>query len=260
MRRIWIFIGLLVVLAAIIAGYEFIANFSYTRHITLPASLLASSSTDVNGSSTDNVNDDVGSSSASDSSSASSTAEGGVWSSIDPSLMSPTASSTVDISSWLTYSDGSDDYSIRYPSNISVNMDDSGGLVLAFPKDQYFHWPLLDDAKVTITVGTSCPSVVSGATSPAPTTISLNGYTFTRTEGGDIGAGNIYRELAYDMEKKGRCYHIDLLDHGTDGAGFYVEDQSLISSYDAAHSVDLSAVLGIFNDMIGTFRLTGSML
>ncbi len=192
---------------------------------------------------------------------ASSTIAGGIFGLNDPSLSSP-ASSTIDTSSWLTYSNASSNYSIRYPANLSVNTDASGDLVLAFPKDQYFHWPLLDSATVTITATSSCQTV-EGSTfpgSPAPVSFQLNGYPFTRIEGGDAAAGNIYRELAYDVHSKSLCYHIDILDHGANGAGLYVADQSLISSYDAAHTIDLTAVLGVFNAMVNTFRFSQSVL
>ena len=67
----------------------------------------------------------------------------------------------------------------------------------------------------------------------------LNGYSFTRIEGGDVAAGNIYRELAYDTQANGVCFHIDILDHGANGAGLYVGDQSLIAKYDATHDAVL---------------------
>jgi hypothetical protein len=178
---------------------------------------------------------------------------------LDQTLMSP-SSSTADTSSWRVYSDKAARYSIRYPANLSVNADVAGALVLAFPKDLYFHWPLLDDAKVTISAGSSCPAVPSNRPNSEPVALTVNGYAFSRIEGGDVGAGNIYRELAYDTEAKGVCYHIDLLDHGTNGAGFYVGDQSLITSYDSAHTDDLSSVIDIFNGIVNTFRLTENML
>jgi hypothetical protein len=247
-RRVIIFIVLIIILAVLIGGYEFIANLSYTRHITLPANMLASSSADSNADSNSGADNGF---------IASSTL--GTFGLADPTLMSP-ASSTADTSLWQTYSNAAEGYSTRYPSNLSVNKDDAGNLVLAFPKDQYFHWPLLDDAKITITASSSCPTVINDRPDSQPTTLDLNGYTFTRTEGGDVGAGNIYRELAYDMRAGGICYHIDFLDHGSNGAGLYVGDQSLIASYDAIHTNDLTSVVDVFNAIVNTFRLTKSML
>jgi hypothetical protein len=243
-RRVVIFIVIIVILAVIIAGYEFIANLSYTRHITLPANMLASSSVDSNSGADNGI---IASTSL------------GTFGLNDPTLMSP-ASSTADASSWQTYSNAANGYSMRYPSNLSVNADSSGNPVLSFPKDQYFHWPLLDDAKITIVASSSCPTVINDRPDSQPTTLTLNGYSFTRTEGGDVGAGNIYRELAYDTQAGGACYHIDFLDHGANGAGLYVGDQSLIASYDAIHTTDLAVVVGVFNAMVNTFRLTKSVL
>jgi len=242
------FIVIVIILAILIAGYEFIANLSYTRHITLPANMLASSSNDSNADSNSGADNGF---------IASSTL--GTFGLTDPTLMSP-ASSTADTSSWRTYSNATEGYSIRYPANFSINTDVSGDLVLAFPKDQYFHWPLLDDAKITITASSSCPTIINDRPDSQPTSLVLNGYSFTRTEGGDVGAGNIYRELAYDTQAGGICYHIDFLDHGANGAGLYVGDQSLIAAYDATHTVDLTAAVNVFNATINTFRLTKSML
>ncbi len=234
-RRIAIFLIVIVVLA--IAGYEFAANFSYTRHVTLPPNMLAGSSTDAYASA-----------------SASSTAPADILSTASP------ASSTIDTSSWRTYSDPQSRYSIRYPGNVSVNVNANGNLVLAFPKDQYFHWPLLDDAVVTVTASSSCPKVQGPPGVTAPTTLSVNGYEFTRIEGGDVAASNIYRELAYDTQGKNLCYHIDFLDHGANGATLYVGDQSLAAGYDATHAIDLSAVIGMFNAMVNTFRIGPNMI
>jgi len=249
-RRVFIFIVLIIILAVIIAGYEFIANLSYTRHITLPANMLASSSADSNADSNSGTDNGIIASTTS-----------GTFGLSDPTLMSP-ASSTVDASSysWRAYSNATAGYSFRYPTNLSVNADALGDLVLAFPKDQYFHWPLLDDAKITIVASSSCPTVINDRPDSQPTTLTLNGYSFTRTEGGDVGAGNIYHELAYDTQAGSICYHIDFLDHGSNGAGLYVGDQSLIASYDAVHTTDLTAVVTVFNAIVNTFRLMKSVL
>ncbi len=237
---------LIIALVFIILGagaYMLISNISYTRHITLPPNMLAGSSTDA----------DAAAALAASSTSA------GIFGLTDPSLASP-ASSTADVSSWKAYSNAASEYSLKFPADLSVNADTSGNLVLAFPKDHYFHWPLLDDAKVTITASSSCSSVISDVPGRQPEALVLNGYHFVRTEGGDVGAGNIYHELAYDTVSNGICYHIDLLDHGANGAGLYVGDQSLIASYDAVHKADLTAVLGIFNAMVNTFRLAGNVI
>jgi hypothetical protein len=249
-RAIIFIIALVILIVVLISGYEFIANLSYTRRITLPANMLASSSTDSNSNADNGI--------------IASTTLAGTFGLSDPTLMSP-ASSTVDTSSWRTYSNPASanmatGYSLRYPTNLSVNADSSGNLTLAFPKDQYFHWPLLDDAKITVIASSSCPTVIDDRPNSQPTSLVLNGYSFTRIEGGDVGAGNIYHELAYDTQAGGICYHIDFLDHGANGAGLYVGDQSLIADYDAVHTTDLTTVAAVFNAMVNTFRLTKSVL
>ena len=164
------------------------------------------------------------------------------------------ASSTVDTSSWQIYTDSQGRYSIEYPSNLEVSVT-SGVPTFAFPKASYFSWPLLDDAKVTIASELTCPPIVNGATSQGPVQLSLNGYDFARTVGTDVGAGQRYLEIAYDTQGNGVCYHIDFLDHGTDGAAFYVDDASLVSTYDAEHDADLSSAISAMNGMVGTFHI-----
>jgi hypothetical protein len=164
------------------------------------------------------------------------------------------ASTTVSTASWMTFTDKADGYSFEHPADLSQNVL-NGNDVFSFPKNTYFHWPLLDDAKVGVTVGPSCPKITAPAPGQAPVQFALNGYQFTRTIGSDVGAGQLYTEVAYDTQANGNCYHIDFLDHATDGAGFYVDDASLIAKYDAQHVADLSSVISIFNGIVGSFHI-----
>jgi hypothetical protein len=221
-----------------VAGYNFISNFTYTRHITLPPQLLASSSTDATSS-----GDGLILNTPAD-----------VFGQTDPSALNP-ASSTIDTTSWHMYVNNSLGFTIQYPKGMLVNPDIPDSFVMVVPKDQYFHWPLLDDVKITVSASSTCPQIASGAIFPEATTTVANGYTFTRSEGSDVGAGNIYREMAFDVTKDNICYHIDMLDHGTNGAGFYVSDQDLITRYNNQHQSDLNAVVAIFITMVDSFRL-----
>ena len=166
------------------------------------------------------------------------------------------ATSTLDTSSWQTYSDKSAGFSLAYPSDL-MSSSDSGSLTLIFPKNSYFHWPLLDDVKITVSAASACPKIESAGFpgSAAPVDFFLNGYSFRRTIGNDVAAGNRYQEIAYDATIGSICYHIDFLDHGANGAGLYVDDASLIKKYDAAHDADLRSAISIFNAMIGSFRV-----
>jgi hypothetical protein len=165
------------------------------------------------------------------------------------------ATSSVDTSQWPAYTDTSAGFTIQYPKDMVINGDTLGSIVLAAPSADYFHWPLLDDVKITITASSSCPAILPVPFPATSSPIAANGYTFTRTEGGDVAAGNIYRELAYDTVVHGVCYHLDLLDHGSNGAGLYVSDQSLISRYDDQHQADLTNMLGVFIGIVNSFRL-----
>jgi len=158
------------------------------------------------------------------------------------------------MASWVTYTDAAGGYSLSRPAGMTQNVID-GNQTFLFPKNSYFHWPLLDDARITVTVGPSCPAITAGDTGNGPASFSLNGYAFTRTVGTDVGAGQRYLEVAYDTKANGVCYHVDFLDHGTNGAGFYVDDAALIKRYDAQHAVDQTAVLSALNGIVGSFRL-----
>jgi len=164
------------------------------------------------------------------------------------------ASTTVSTASWTAFTDKADGYSFKHPADLSQNVL-NGGAVFSFPKNSYFHWPLLDDAKVTVTVSPACPKITDAAVDQSPVSFAMNGYQFTRTIGSDVGAGQLYTEVAYDTHANGNCYHIDFLDHATDGAGFYVDDASLIAKYDAQHVSDLTSAISIFNGIINSFRI-----
>lgn len=167
----------------------------------------------------------------------------------------PTATTTPV--SWKTYTNNIAGYSISYPPDLYVNSDGLT-LVLTLPKDKYFRWPLQDDVKITVTASSTCMSLSDSGfpgESVASTTFSLNGYSWTLSEGSDIAAGNIYRGVAYDAVSAGTCYHIELFDHGANGAGLYVDDQSLISRYNAEHDADLSALMAIGNIMVSSFHV-----
>jgi hypothetical protein len=166
------------------------------------------------------------------------------------------ATSTLNTSFWKIYSSDELGYMIKYPGNMLVNGADTS-ISFSFPKNPYFHWPLQDDAKVTVIATSSCPLMVVGAGGPesATSTFMLNGYQFVRSEAHDAAAGNLYNEISYDTIANDVCYYIDFFDHGANGAGLYVSDPSLIAQYDAQHAADLKAALDIFNAMTQTFRV-----
>jgi len=153
-------------------------------------------------------------------------------------------------------------YGMQYPAGVTV-VELASSTVFTFPTVTYFHWPLQDTVTVTVSVAPSCPSLAVGggnadASAQAPAAASpftISGYGFERRIGNDAAAGNIYNEIAYDTRANDSCYHISLLDHGTNGAGFYVSDKDLIARYDAQHEQDMSAVLDIFTAMLVSFSI-----
>src|ERR1019366_5399835 len=106
-------------------AYQFAVNFTYTRHITLPSQLLASSSTQPVAVTPD------------------------IFGLTDLGILNPT-SSTIDTASWVPYTNNELGFSLQYPKDLIINTGTPGTLILAVPKDSYFHWPLLDDAKISI--------------------------------------------------------------------------------------------------------------
>ena len=164
----------------------------------------------------------------------------------------PSATSTPG-PDWKPFTNKASGYSFQYPGDLLQSIDGNGALTLIFPKNSYFHWPLLDDVTIKITSGLSCPELITE--SRASTTLMLNGTKWIRTVGFGVGAGNRYEEVAFDTVSGGTCYHVSMLDHGTNGAGFYVDDQSLIQKYDAIHDADLAHVIDDFNALVASFRI-----
>ena len=65
--------------------------------------------------------------------------------------------------------------------------------------------------------------------------------------------GNLYNETDYDTIIDGKCYRISLYDHGSNGAGLYVDDQYLIAEYNSKHADNLQTIQNIFNMVTQTF-------
>ena len=167
----------------------------------------------------------------------------------------PTSTTTVP-TSWTSHNIAQ--FSISYSPDLVVsNSSDASStiIVLAFPKDNYFHWPLQDDARITITASSSCvETTVPQNPSTATTTFSLNGYSFIATQGNDVAAGNLYHEILYTTEANGQCYSFSFFDHGSNGAGLYVDDPVLIRKYDSQHSNDYSQAIGAFDSIVTSFK------
>ncbi len=171
----------------------------------------------------------------------------------------PTSTTTVP-TSWGSHNFGqpSTQFNISYPPNLIVsnNSDASSTIiVLAFPKENYFHWPLQDDVRITITVSSSCADpMVPQNPSTATTTFSSNGYSFTAIHGNDVAAGNLYHEILYTTEVNNQCYSFSFFDHGSNGAGLYVDDPVLIQKYDSQHSADYSQAVSVFDSIVTSFK------
>ena len=167
----------------------------------------------------------------------------------------PTATTTTP-TNWKVYTSpvlASTTFNVAYPANMRVSYDQNV-LRLTFPTDKYFHWPLQDEAYVTISASSTCPDlIVEHDPNIATTTFSINGYAFSAIEGNGVGAGNLYQEIAYDTYENNICYHLSLFDHGSNGAGLYVDDQALIKRYDDQHTKDTAAILSVFNSITNSF-------
>jgi hypothetical protein len=159
------------------------------------------------------------------------------------------ATSTVDISEWKIYDNQELGYSIKYPKDLIVNYD-ALSLILAFPKDKYFHWPLLDDVKLTLISTSTCSSDIASSSQ-----ITVNGikYRFSKSDGAAMGT--VYKENVYEINGNSVCYTITYNSKGTNGAGFYVDDPSLIKKYDNQHSLDNDEVIKIIYGILGSFKI-----
>jgi len=171
---------------------------------------------------------------------------------IDIKLASSTpdnVSSTVDVSKWKIYDDQELGYSIKYPEDLIVNYD-ALSMILAFPKDKYFHWPLLDDVKLTIISTSTC---LSDMASSSQITINNIKYKFSKSDGAAMGT--VYKKDIYEIDGNNVCYVITYDSRGTNGAGFYVDDPFLIKKYDNQHSLDNDEVINIIYGILGNFKI-----
>jgi len=163
---------------------------------------------------------------------------------------------TVDTSSWKSYANNELGFSLKYPSDIIMN-DGGQSLLLAFPKETYFHWPLQDDVKITVVASTTCAGSVKsinfGDISTSTITIALQ--TFNVTAGTDIGAGNIYKEIIYDIPGNSICYSLILNSHGANGSGLYVNDPALIKKYDDQHTAENASLMDSVYGILGNFKV-----
>lgn len=165
-------------------------------------------------------------------------------------------STTIDTTSWPIYIDPERRFSVEHPKNVIENYS-NGVVTFTFQKNLYFTWPLLDDAKVTISVEPKCPQVIKGGVTGNGIIqeFELNGMVVKRTIGEDVGAGNRYLEISYDMMKSGFCYHLSFLDHGANGSGLYVDSASLIKRYDAEHDKAMQEIFKVLNGMVSNFGI-----
>ena len=157
--------------------------------------------------------------------------------------------STVDISKWKTYNNQELGYSVKHPEDLIVNYD-ALTLILAFPKDKYFHWPLLDDVKLTL-VATSTCSINNASSSE----ITVNDIKYKVLKSDEAAMGSVYKKDVYEIYGNNVCYVITMDSKGTNGAGFYVDDPFLIKKYDNQNKLDSDNVMNIIYGILGSFEI-----
>ncbi len=153
-----------------------------------------------------------------------------------------------DISKWKMIDNSELGYSVKYPDNLIVNKDELS-LILAFPKKAYFHWPLEDEFKVTITATSSCKT-------DKLQKITINDkdlYLVSEIEDGAVGT--ITKEKTYEFDGNGSCYKIIVTSRGRNTASLYVDDPALIKKYDKQHEDEVRAVWDIINSIIYSFEI-----
>ncbi len=163
---------------------------------------------------------------------------------------SSVATSSVDTSSWKVYKNDELGYSIKYPDDLIINYDELK-LLVAFPQKNYFHWPLLDDVKLTLLATSTCQSINA---SSSQITINDRFYDI-ESDTTDAAMGSRWRETVYKIKGDNVCYKIYVNARGTNGAGFYVDDQSLVKKYDNQHDIDTVNVNAIIWAILGSFEI-----
>ena len=174
--------------------------------------------------------------------------------------------SSIDTSSWKSYSNTQPPFNIKYPANLAFStstiptIDGPYLLALQFPKDIYFSTVLKDEAYVIVTASSTCPAVEPGGRVgyPAPTSISVNGMTFVKNEVNDVAAGNRYLTITYDTIQNNLCYRITFFNHGANGAALYLGGEAAAKIADTTHDAELSSIEAIVTAMVGTFSTTTS--
>lgn len=167
------------------------------------------------------------------------------------------ATSTVDTSLWKSYSNQELGYSLRYPSDLIFNRDESS-LILAFPKKSYFSWPLEDNVKITIFASSTCASENPQTLydiKPRAGSLFIGGKKFILKEIHDVAMGNRYNVRSYEMTGNNICYSLVYYSHGANGAGLYVDDSILIKKYDENHAINQKKVDDILIGILSTFNL-----
>jgi hypothetical protein len=173
-------------------------------------------------------------------------------------------STTIDTSSWQTFSSTQPSFNIKYPTDLAFSTDTiptiDGPYLLAlqFPKDIYFSTVLKDEAYVIVTASSTCPAVEQGPIDHGPETLDMNGMTFTKNEINDVAAGNRYLTITYDTIANGLCYRITFFNHGANGAALYLGDQAAAKIADTTHAVELANIEAIVTAMVDAFSLNAS--
>ena len=180
---------------------------------------------------------------------------------------STSITSSIDTSSWKSYSNTQPPFSIEYPSNLVFStstiptIDGPYLLALQFPKDIYFSTVLKDEAYVIVTASSTCPAIEQGGFvgDAVPTQIRTDkGVAFIKNEVNDVAAGNRYLTITYDTIANNLCYRITFFNHGANGAGLYLSDTSEINAADATHTAELANIEAIVGTIVGTFSLSTS--
>jgi hypothetical protein len=131
----------------------------------------------------------------------------------------------------------------RIPPELSLQLIDSDSYINTNLNEAYFLFGSSTDAQIL----SECTQPLSfGGPETVVGNVTINGVTFTKSQGGGVAAGNIYEQTYYRTVYNGTCYEITYFIH-----------YGNIGAYQpgTVHEFDHDALIQKFNQILNTLTL-----